>query len=92
MALLLSEADVQQILTMPMALAAVEDSFRRLADGSALLHSRQRLHILGKSYLHYMAAADATGGYMGMKLYTSAQVGLRFLVPLFQIDSGDCSR
>jgi alanine dehydrogenase len=89
MALLLSEADVQQILTMPMALAAVEDSFRRLADGSALLHSRQRLHIPGKSYLHYMAAADGTGNYMGMKIYTSAKVGLRFLVPLFRVDSGE---
>jgi alanine dehydrogenase len=89
MALLLSEADVKQILTMPLALAAVEDSFRRLADGSALLHSRQRLHILGKSYLHYMAAADATSGYMGMKIYTSSGVGLRFLVPLFHADSGE---
>jgi alanine dehydrogenase len=89
MALLLSEADVKQILTMPLALAAVEDSFRRLADGSALLHSRQRLHIPGKSYLHYMAAADATSGYMGMKIYTSSGVGLRFLVPLFHVDSGE---
>ncbi len=89
MALLLSEADVKQILTMPLALAAVEDSFRRLADGSALLHSRQRLHIPGKSYLHYMAAADATSGYMGLKIYTSSGAGLRFLVPLFHIDSGE---
>jgi ornithine cyclodeaminase/alanine dehydrogenase-like protein (mu-crystallin family) len=88
-ALLLSEEDVKQILTMPMALAAVEDSFRRLADGSALLHSRQRLHLPGKSYLHYMAAADATSGYMGMKIYTSSGVGLRFLVPLFHVDSGE---
>jgi alanine dehydrogenase len=88
-ALLLSEADVKQILTMPMALAAVEDSFCRLADGSALLHSRQRLHIPGKSYLHYMAAADATSGYMGMKIYTSSGAGLRFLVPLFHVDSGE---
>jgi alanine dehydrogenase len=89
MALLFSEADVKQILTMPMALAAVEDSFRRLADGSALLHSRQRLHIPGKSYLHYMAAADATSGYMGMKIYTSSGVGLRFLVLLFHVGSGE---
>jgi alanine dehydrogenase len=89
MALLLSEADVKQILTMPLALAAVEDSFRRLADGSALLHSRQRLHIPGKSYLHYMAAADATSGYMGLKIYTSSGAGLRFLVPLFHADSGE---
>jgi ornithine cyclodeaminase/alanine dehydrogenase-like protein (mu-crystallin family) len=89
MALLLSEADVKQILTMAIALAAVEDSFRRLADGSALLHSRQRLRLPGKSYLHYMAAADATSGYMGMKIYTSSPAGLRFLVPLFHVGSGE---
>jgi alanine dehydrogenase len=89
MALLLSEADVKQILTMPMALAAVEDSFRRLADGAALLHSRQRLYVPGKSYLHYMAAADSTGGYMGLKIYTSSREGLRFLVPLFNVESGE---
>ena len=89
MALLLSEADVKQILTMQLALAAVEDSFRRLADGSALLHSRQRLHIPGKSYLHYMAAADAVSGYMCLKGYTSSGAGLRFVVPLFHVDSGE---
>ncbi len=89
MALLLTEADVRSILTMPLAIEAVEDSFRRLAHGTALLHSRQRLHIPGQSYLHYMAAADATGGTMGMKIYTSSREGLRFLVPLFSARSGD---
>jgi alanine dehydrogenase len=89
MALLLSEADVKQVLTMELALSAVEDSFRRLADGSAQLHSRQRLHIPGKSYLHYMAAADGVGGYMGLKIYTSSREGLRFLVPLFDVNSGE---
>jgi alanine dehydrogenase len=89
MPLLLTEADVKSILTMPLAIEAVEDSFRRLADGSALLHSRQRLHVPGKSYMHYMAAADATTGYMGLKIYTSSREGLRFLVPLFQAESGD---
>ena len=89
MALLLTEANVKSLLTMPLALEAVEDSFRRLAEGSALLHPRQRLHIPGKSYLHYMAAGDSTSGYMGLKVYTSAREGLRFLVPLFQAESGD---
>src|ERR1700677_5308148 len=89
MTLLLSESEVKSILTMPLALEAVENSFQRLADGSALLHSRQRLHIPGKSYLHYMAAADATSGYMGLKVYTSSGEGLRFLVPLFHVDSGE---
>src|SRR5579862_1515882 len=89
MALLLTEADVKGLLTMPMALTAVEESFRRLASGSAIVHPRQRLHIPGKSYLHYMAAADATGGYMGLKIYSSAREGLRFIVPLFNVTTGD---
>src|SRR5260370_41138553 len=89
MALLLSEADVTAILTMPLALEAVENSFQRLADGSAVLHSRQRLHLPGKSYLHYMAAGDGSSGYMGLKIYTSSHEGLRFLVPLFDAQSGD---
>lgn len=89
MALLLTEADVRKILTMPLALEAVEQSFRHLADGSAVLHSRQRLHNPGKSYLHYMAAGDSTTGYMGLKIYTSSRHGLRFLIPLFSVTSGD---
>ncbi|HEV2224494.1 MAG TPA: ornithine cyclodeaminase family protein [Candidatus Acidoferrales bacterium] len=89
MALLLSESDVRSLLTMPLAIEAVEDAFRRLGDRSAQFHSRQRLHLPGNSYLHYMAAADGTGGYMGMKIYTSSREGLRFLVPLFQAKTGE---
>jgi ornithine cyclodeaminase/alanine dehydrogenase-like protein (mu-crystallin family) len=86
---LLSEADVKSLLTMPIAIDAVENSFRRLGDGSALVHSRQRLHLPSKSYLHYMAAADGISGYMGLKIYTSSGKGLRFLVTLFGVESGD---
>src|SRR6201982_4264328 len=89
MALLLTEGDVRRLLTMQMAIAAVEESFKRLAAGNAIMHPRQRLHIPGKSYLHYMAAADATGGYMGLKIYSSAREGLRFIVPLFNVLTGD---
>lgn len=89
MPLLLTEADVRSLLTMELALEAVEESFRRLADGSALLQPRRRLNVPGKSYLHYMAAADSAAGYMGMKIYTTSRHGLRFLVPLFDAASGD---
>src|ERR1700739_189207 len=89
MALLLTEANVKSLLTMPLALEAVEASFRRLAEGSAILHPRQRLHIPGKSYLHYMAAADSAGGYIGLKIYSSARDGLRFIIPLFDVTSGN---
>jgi len=86
--LLLTEADVKSVLTMPTALQAVEDSFRQLAEGTALLQVRQRLHIPGKSYLIYMAAADLTGGYMGLKIYSTSREGARFFVPLFDAESG----
>jgi alanine dehydrogenase len=89
MALLLTEADVKSLLTMPRALECVQYSFQRLADGSALLHPRQRLHVPSQSYLHYMAAADGTSGYMGLKIYTSSREGLRFLITLFSAESGD---
>jgi ornithine cyclodeaminase/alanine dehydrogenase-like protein (mu-crystallin family) len=89
MALLLKESDVRQLLTMDMAIGAVEESFQRLADGSAILHSRQRLFVPGGSYLHYMAAADTRRGYMGLKIYTSSREGLRFIVPLFNAVSGE---
>lgn len=89
MALYLSEADVRDILTMEIALKAVEDAFLRLADGSAVMHSRQRLNPAAHSYLHYMAAADSRDRYMGLKIYTSSPQGLRFLVPLFHTESGD---
>jgi len=88
-ALLLTETDVRTLLTMPLALEAVETAFRRLASGSAILHCRERLHIPGASYLHYMAAGDTEGGYMGLKIYTSSREGLRFLVPLFRAKTGD---
>ena len=89
MALFLKEQDVRELLTMSAALEAVEEGFRRLADGTAMFHPRQRLHLPGKAFLHYMAAADTASGLMGMKQYTSSQEGLRFLVTLYDLQSGD---
>jgi alanine dehydrogenase len=89
MSLLLTEADVKGILTMPLALELVEESFRRLADGTAVSHPRQRLRLAEKGLMHYMAASDSTGGYLGLKIYTVSPSGARFLVPLFSGDSGE---
>src|ERR1700722_17649491 len=74
---------------MAMALRAVEDSFRRLGDGSAVSHPRRRLPMVGKGFMHYMAASDATARYMGLKIYPASPKGARFLVPLFHAESGD---
>ena len=45
MPLLLTEADVKSVFTMPMALELVETSFERLAEGKATLQYRQRLPV-----------------------------------------------
>ncbi|MGC2332902.1 MAG: ornithine cyclodeaminase family protein [Candidatus Acidiferrales bacterium] len=89
MPLLLTEADVRAILTMPLALEAVETSFRQLGDGAAVSHSRRRLIIPGKTILNYMAASDATGGYLGLKIYSIARGAARFVVPLFRAETGE---
>jgi ornithine cyclodeaminase/alanine dehydrogenase-like protein (mu-crystallin family) len=89
MTLLLSEADVRGILTMPMAIEAVEEIFRRLAEGQAILQSRQRLNLPDKGFLHYMAAADVKAGYSGLKIYSSVRGSLRFLVPLYRNATGE---
>ncbi len=89
MALLLTETDVRQLLTMPMALEAVELAFRDVAEGTFVLHPRRRIHTPNKGFLHYMAAADFVSGYEGLKIYTYAKGALRFLVPLFRWDTGE---
>ncbi len=89
MALLLSEGDVRSILTMPMALEAVEEIFARLASGRAILQPRHRLNLPEKGFLHYMAAADVEGGYCGMKIYSSVRGALRFLAPLYRSATGE---
>jgi ornithine cyclodeaminase/alanine dehydrogenase-like protein (mu-crystallin family) len=89
MPLLLTEADVKALLTMPLALEAVETSFQRLAEGKAVLQYRQRLHVPGKGVLNHMAGADLTTGYMGLKIYSVSRTGARFLVTLYEADSGE---
>lgn len=89
MALLLTEADVRAILTMPLALEAVETSFRRLGGGSATYQPRRRLRMAERGLMNYMAATDSAGGYMGLKIYTVSPNGVRFLIPLFSSRSGE---
>jgi ornithine cyclodeaminase/alanine dehydrogenase-like protein (mu-crystallin family) len=89
MALLLTENDVRQLLTMPVAMEAVEKAFFDMNHGTFLLHSRRRFHTPNNSFLHYMAAADLIGGYEGLKVYTYAKGVVRFLVLLYRWDTGE---
>jgi ornithine cyclodeaminase/alanine dehydrogenase-like protein (mu-crystallin family) len=89
MTLLLNEADVRALLTMPLAVEAVEESLRLQGNGELSLHPRRRLRLADHSLLHYMAAGDPVHGFIGMKLYTIARGAARFVVPLFRSTTGE---
>jgi alanine dehydrogenase len=89
MTLLLTEADVRSLLTMPVALEIVEESLRQQGKGELILHPRRRIKLPDGALLHYMAAADMVQGYIGMKIYTVARGAARFVVPLFRAATGE---
>jgi alanine dehydrogenase len=89
MTLHLSEAEVRALLTMPMAVDAVEEISRRHANGHVVVHPRRRFELPGGRYFHYMAAADYEAGYLAMKQYTFVRGSFRFLVPLYEIATGE---
>jgi alanine dehydrogenase len=89
MTLHISEAEVQQVLTMPMALQAVEEISRKQAADEVIVHPRRRFELPSGGFFHYMAAADFTAGFLAMKQYTFVRGKMRFLVPLYEISSGD---
>lgn len=89
MTLHMNEAEVRQILTMPMALAAVEEISRKQAAGEVVVHPRKRFELpAGGGFFHYMAAMDTAAGFIAMKQYTYVKGVLRFLVPLYEISTG----
>jgi alanine dehydrogenase len=89
MTLHISESEVRALLTMPMAIEAVEEVSRKQASGEVVVHPRRRFELPGGSFFHYMAAADHTAGHLAMKQYTFIRGKMRFLVPLYEISSGD---
>lgn len=87
MALYLKEAEVKQVLDMPMALAGVESAHRDLAQGLALDTPRARTR-LPQTVLHILQGALPAQGVIGYKAYTSNRSGNRFLVHLFDAATG----
>jgi ornithine cyclodeaminase/alanine dehydrogenase-like protein (mu-crystallin family) len=87
MPLFLREGDVKELLTMDHALAAVEEVFRLHGLGRADNHPRQRPR-LGRAMLQVMPAGVAGMGF-GLKAYTVASGGVRFVVLLWNEETGD---
>ena len=88
MALLLTEKDVTELLDVDTAIAAVEEVLRDQAEGSATNRPRYRV-AMPASQLHVMAGGDTRLGVTGLKVYTASRKGARFLVLLYDAESGD---
>ncbi len=85
--LLLTEQDVQDLFPMTRAIECVTASLKAQHDGGAINRSRERI-FLPETSLHYMAAGYPDEKLLGMKIYTVARDGLRFLVLLYDGGSG----
>lgn len=89
MTLHISEAEVRQMLDMPRALRAVEEILRKQATEEVVVHPRRRFELSHGGFFHYMAAADYSSGFVAMKQYTYVRGRLQFLVPLYEMSTGD---
>ena len=87
MALFLTESDVRRLLTMDLALEAVESAHRAHALGRAIDIPRQRTRVPTAS-LHILQGALLDENVMGYKAYTASKAGARFLVHLFDAVDG----
>jgi alanine dehydrogenase len=86
--LLIREAQVREVLTMPRAIEALEAAFRDWAHGRATNQPRQRVHAQ-QGTLHLMGAAWHSRGYIGYKAYFSFPTGTRFHVVLASAHTGE---
>lgn len=85
--LYLTEAEVGRLVTMDLALEAVESAFRKLALDEAENIPRRRCQT-DQVVLHVLPAAAKTLGAIGFKAYTTSRQGARFHVTLFDPKTG----
>jgi len=85
----INEGEVKSVLSMALAMEAVETISRRQAAGEVLVHARRRFELPGGAFFHHMAAADLTEKLVASKQYTYVGGKLKFVVSLFSTESGD---
>jgi alanine dehydrogenase len=85
--LLLTETDVERMVSIENALSAVEVSFSEQADGTGINLPRQRLRQPAGT-MHLMGAALTQRGYWGFKAYTTTQAGAKFSINLYSLEYG----
>ena len=88
MALLLTESEIDGLFTMGAALPVVEEAFRALALGEAENQPRRRVRVKA-GVLHNMSASFPAAQALGIKAYASVAGTTRFLVALWDSETGE---
>jgi ornithine cyclodeaminase/alanine dehydrogenase-like protein (mu-crystallin family) len=88
MVLLLNESQVAELYTMEDALAGVELALRELGEGTAVNQPRNRV-MTGSGSLQVMSGYVPGAQAVGLKFYSASRAGAKFVVPLFDSESGD---
>ena len=86
--LYIREEEVGSLLSMDQAIGAVEAAFHGLGTGSAVNIPRSRVRLPGHT-LHVMSGGIPELNLTGLKAYTTTRHGARFVVLLFQSDTGE---
>ncbi len=86
-----SEEDVDRLLPMSEAIAAVEQAELALATAAGVNLPRRRLSVPQGAVLHDMCAAlqRPERWYLGYKMYSTSRCGARFTVGLFDGQTGE---
>src|SRR6059036_1601974 len=87
MALFLREAEIERLVTMPMALEAVEEALRLQGENKADNTPRRRCRF-EKGFLHVMSASLPTLGLAGLKSYATVSGRARFHLHLYSGEEG----
>lgn len=85
MALILREADIQELVEMDEVIAAVEAAMAELGEGTAQNEPRRRVFPPG-GVLNVMFASYPGGGLTGVKTYSVANGRARFVLTVFGLD------
>lgn len=84
---LVTEAEVGRLLTVGEAMAILEEAFREAAAGRGPVQPRRRV-VAAPAVLHTMSAALPAWRAAGLKAYLTTPKGARFVVLLFDTETG----
>lgn len=88
MALLLGDAEINNLLTMEDVVNTMEHAFREVGKGVTWNRPRSRIR-LPRGFHHLMAASLAEPNVFGLKTYTSFRKGTRFMTLVYDGEQGD---